>query len=516
LGQSSDKEKATARFDDHGRLWRFACTEPVVEPKAKVDDAAVERAEPVTEPKLVVEEPAAVPDIGDAPPIAGVPDTPPGIAGTDLETAMVPEGFGDEASPNDATTRDTTPDKPKNELDKLKSMLAESGTSLLEIQTAASVVRNDFAIGTPKYFFEKILFEPTDSNRTKDQVLLGVKFDQQPLQTVLHELSAISGLQLTIDVPTIATAGKDFNPKVDLQVENESTASVIRKVADSVGLTAIETDHGFWITVKSNNEFQEEAIGVSLLVDEPNDGFELVQLVSQLIYPGTWKAEAGGPDADPNQPKGTISFAEGRLKLNHSAVVIREVQKLIDGIKAVSREDANGSPLLKPIPWIDAGGFTKQLEPMNSVRVTIGKFIRGFNDDHGVQLLGDWHSLGQTGWTCDSMAPGRIEERSVGDVVKETAHGMGSAFYVVDEKTVWITAPQIANNIFLLKLYPLEKLADGRLTKQRLAHILADSLGSQMAQPGVAFYVLPKQKLVAVRAPQSLHRQLSVVFSAIK
>lgn len=491
---------------------------PIADPKIDVND----KEDPKPQPELETgkePETVTVPDIGAAPNIAGIPDTPPGIPGTpDMDKP--PAGFTAESpATNDANNDPLTksaPDDPGTEREQLNSVLAESGTSLLEIQSAASVARNDFAIGTPKYFFEKISFEAPNWNQAKDQIILGVKYDQQPLQTVLHELSAISGLQLTINVPAITSAGIEINPTVSLQVENESTGAVIRKVAQEAGLAAIESDQGFVISIEPNDEFEAQDINVALIVENKEEGLELVQLVSELVYPGTWKTDPPGPDAGSQQPKGTITFADGKLSLNHSPAAIREVQKLIDGLKALGRDDVDGSPLLQPIPWIDAGSFTKEFEPMNAVRVTIGKFFRGFQDSHDVRILADWSSLAQTGWTSDAMAPSRIEERTVGHVVKETAHGMGAAYYVVDDKTVWITSPQVANNIFLLKIYPLDKLGNGRMTQPRLAQVLSDSLGSQMAQPGVRFYVLAKKKLVAVRAPQLLHRQLNAVFSQIK
>ena len=494
--------------------------DPVVVPEPTVEPTVEPEVIAEPEPTVVDEEPIVEPDIGEAPAIAGISDTPPAIPGTEPSIEMETEGFGNEDSAEQPVADDSANsdelDQPKNELDQLKTILAESGTSLLEIQGAATEVRNNFVIGTPKYFFEKITFEPVNPARRKDQVLLKVAYDKQPLQTVLHELSAISGLQLTINVPAIATAAMEVNPSVELEIENESTASVIRKIADSVGLAAIETDQGFQISVKSKDEFEPKEIDVSSVIANETDGIELVQLVSSLVYPGAWKASAAEPDADPAKPQGTIAFADGKLKLNHLPSVIREVEKLTDGIKAASRNDMEASPLLQPVPWIDAGGFSKKVEPMNSIRITVGQFLQSFKDDHDVQLLADWESLGRVGWTSDAMAPGRMEERTVGDVVKETAHGMGAFFYVVDEKTVWVTAPEVANNIFLLKLYPLEDLAKGRLTRPRLAHILSDSLGNEMNQPGVAVFVMATQKLAIVRAPQSLHRQIRAVFSAIK
>jgi len=419
-------------------------------------------------------------------------------------------------APNPKDTATDSTGKPRSESEQLKTILAESGTSILEIQNAASVVRNDFAIGTPKYFFEKISFEAADPSKLKDQKLLEVNFEQQPLQATLHELSAISGLQLTIDVASISTAGLDVNPKIDLQIENETTANVIRKIAESAGLTAVESDFGFWITVKSVDEFETAELRVSLIVDDEQDSVQLMQLVRELVYPGTWKMNATDADIDPAKPQGTIAFADGKLNVHHAPAVIREVKELIDGIKASTGVTEKQSPLLAPVAWLDEGIFTKPIEPTNSVRVTIGQFMRQLNDNHGVQIMADWHTLGQTGWTSDSMAPGRIEERTVGDVVKEMAHGMRAFFYVVDEKTVWVTSPQRANNIFLLKLYPMEKLASGKLTKKRLVQILNDALGNQMNQPGVSFFLLAKQRLVVVRAPQSLHRQIRAVFEAIQ
>ena len=478
-------------------------------------ETEIETPEVIEKPeKIQPDESIAVPDIGDAPGIAGIPDSPPAIPGTE-PTEMETEGFGSESTAEKPVAENSATEEPTNQPDDIKSILAESGTSILEIQGAASVVRSGAAIGTPKYFFEKIAFEPADPVRRKDQVLLRVAYSKQSLQTVLHELSAISGLQLTINVPAISTAEMDVNPNVNLELENESTASVIRKIAQSVGLAAIETDQGFQISVQPKDDFEQQDVSVASVIENEAEGLELVQVVKQLVYPGTWQTDPAAP-ADPTKPMGTATFADGKLTLNHAPAVIREVEKLIDGLKAAARNDSESSLLLQPIPWIDAGSFTKETESTNSIRVTIGKFLRSFKDDHDVQLLADWQSLGNSGWTSDAMAPGRMEEKTVGDVVKETAHGMGAYFYVVDEKTAWITTPEVANNIFLLKLYPIDKLANGRLTPPRLARILSDSLGNQISQPGVAFYILARQKVAVVRAPQSLHRQLRAVFSAIK
>ncbi len=504
--------------------------EPVVEPKSDSDVAipVEDKVTPATDATpeevpgdLVLDTP---PEIGAPPMIDGVTETAPKVSGNVTERKTEVEGFGDSPATDIAMSSDppaVTPSvevaEPSNELDKLKSILAETGTSLLEIQGAASNVRNELAVGTPKYFFEKFPLELDDPTRRKDQVLLEVTYEKQSLQTVLHELSAISGLVLTIDVPAIAAAGVDFNPLIDLRMENESTSSVVRKVADSVGLAAVETDQGFWITLKENGDLKQDSISIAAIIENEEDAQELIRVIRQFVYPDSWKPDVADPNIAPaQQPKGTINFANGKFELTNTPAAIQEAQDLVNGIKAATRGDLGGSRLLKPVAWLDKGAFAKAYEGENSVRVPIAKFFRKLANEYEVQVIADWRVLTQNDWTTDAMAPSWINERTLGEVVKETAHGLQTSFYVANENTVWLTSPEVANQIFVLKLYPIEKLAGGRLNTERLNRILFDALGPQLNQPGVSTTLLSGKKLAVVRAPQTLQRQIRAVFTAIE
>ncbi len=458
------------------------------------------------------------PEIGNAPPIAGIPSMPPEVAIDDAKL----EGFGDpttaEKKPPAAEPGAKVPDVPDatDEFEKLKSILAESGTSLLEIQGAASNVRSELAVGAPKYYFERTSFELLDPVRRKDQILLGVKYQQLPLQTVLHELSAISGLILTIDVPSIAAAGIDFNPEVNLKTENESTATVIRRVAESVGLVAVETDDGFWITIEDDGQLKKLDVSIAVIVDNEEEAQDIIRAIKALVYPNSWKNDvADANDAVQPKPAGTIAYADGKLQLENTSGAIREIQSFVEAIKASAQGDLKSSAMLNPIVWLDSGAFANAYDGENSIRIPVSKFFQKLAKENGVQVIADWRSLARNDWSTDAMAPGWMDERTIGNVIKETAHGMEASFYVANEKTVWLTSPQVANDIFVLKLYPVEKLAGGRLNKERLSRILFDSLGAQLNQPGVSLELLAKQKLVAVRAPQSLQRQIRAVFEAI-
>ena len=450
----------------------------------------------------------------------GISDTPPEIA-TELNTGNAeptPEGFGDDTEVASSDKSELKTESPESdESTSVKAILAESGTSILQIQNAASIVRNDFAIGTPRYFFEKVRFDQVNPTKQKDQVLLKVVYNNQSLQTVLHELSSISGLSLTIDAPLIAVAELDFNPKVSIEIENESTGAVIHKVAQSVGLVATETDQGYLLTAKGNAKFEETAISIKPLIKNDNDGVALAEVVRKMVWPGTWEADKDDSD-DPAVPveRGSCAFRDGKLEIKHAPAATTEVRMLIDGLKKVGDADApRESKLLKPVPWIDSDAFIKPFKSVNKVRVPIGQFFRQILDEYDVQIIADWQTLGATGWTSDSMAPGRIDEPTIGDVMRETAHGMEASIYFIDEKTVWITSPFVANNIFLLKIYPLKDIVKGPLSAGRLESVLTESLGAQIGQRGVAFSLLASQQVMVVRAPQTLQRQVAAVLDQL-
>ena len=482
-------------------------TPPPTEPEPIADPETPDSPEAPADTNEIETEPD--PPIVEDPLVSVVPDEPPAIPGLELPDTPQPEP----ETPAVATAI-TEPDD-RNEAAILRSVLAESGTSMLKLQNTASRARENFSIGTPKYFFEKV-DSPIDFTDRKDQQLLGVSYKQQSLQTVMHELASISGLRLTINAPEIAAAGQNINPEVTLTVENESTGSVIRQIAESVGLSATETDKGFVISRNRSDSLAQQNISVAAIIENEQDGSALAKQIKELVWPGSWKDDATNPPANGQAPQGQCQFADGNLELEHFPAAIEEVQRLVAGLKAAQRSDQNGSELLQPVQWIDQGDFDRPFNPQNSVRISVGDFFRSLNKDYQIQIMADWHALGETGWTSDSLAAGWMEEPTLGDVIRETARAMGAGVYVVDDRTVWLTTPAAANNIFLLKLYPLEKIAKGKLNESSIRQIMREALGEQMNQPGVVVSFLKPQNLMVLRAPQMLHRQVEAVLGKLK
>ena len=89
---------------------------------------------------------------------------------------------------------------------------------------------------------------------------------------------------------------------------------------------------------------------------------------------------------------------------------------------------------------------------------------------------------------------------------------------MIDERSVWLTSPEAANQIFLLKLYPLQRIAKGKLNEVALREIFREALSEQVFGPGVSlsFQRISQQVLMVFRAPQTLHRQVESVLKELQ
>jgi hypothetical protein len=457
------------------------------------------------------------------PPEMVVSETPPEIIGEppSVDVSVTPENddakteTSTDAASGNSIANNSVPSVKDTDMETLKSILADSGTSLLEIRGAASNVRGDEAIGTPKYYFEKSPPAKLDFNRQKAMKLLGVSYDKLPLQTVLHELSAISGLALSIDVPTISAANLPLNPPVTIKLEDETTASVVRSVAQSVGLAAIETDVGFWISTKGDNPRIKRSFSIGDFVEGEIEERAFVNLITRSIYPQTW-VDASAPDLPEaiEAGKGTIEISKGELIVEHATAAVSETERLVEAVKQAMNGQFD-SPLFEPVPSLSSGSFGGKYNGQNSIRISLSKLIDDFAANYDTTLIVDWQSLGKSNWTPGSMAHGWIDEETVGDAIKESAHSMRASKYLADDNSAWLTSSEIAFNIFEIKLYRVGRLAGGKLSQRRLEQIFRNALGNQLQQPGVSVSLFAGEEIAVVRAPQSLHRQIGAVVSAL-
>lgn len=404
----------------------------------------------------------------------------------------------------------------KREIEAIREILEQNGTSLSKVRSEAAATPYRGKVGLPKYVFEKSDFKAVDFQKQKNMLLPGVSYKALPLQAALHELAKISGLVLAIDVPSLTASGAMLNPEVTLTLKDQDVSMVAGAIAESVGLRALETDDGFLFTVPDVDQVDSSEIDVSDLVNADATGEQCVQLVTAMVFPNGWLLPGDDESVDGTGGKGTIEFQRGNLVVTHQAVVVREVQKLVDAIRELKSGDEFTSTMLQHVVSLSDGQFAKPYAAKRTVRPALGQFLSELQSESSVLAIADWSALAPAGWTPDSMASAWIDEPTVGDVIEEFAHAIGAAYYVVDEQTVWLTSWEKASNMFEVKLHSTAEIAGGKLNSRQLSRLLSDALGPQTRQPGVAIRLFDNGKVLAVRAPQAVQRQVRSVLQTLK
>ena len=395
-----------------------------------------------------------------------------------------------------------------NSLGKLSALLERTGTSILEIQDLALAERDRFGVGQPKYFIEPVEHDPANLERQLAIPIDGAQYQSVSLRQIFAELTAISGLTFSIDPIATARQGLPTNPKIDLMIQSKTLEESVNALATAASMNLQKLDTGFKFGVSPQTDLMESTYDLAPIIGDNQElSKELAALTMGFVAAGSWPenptAEQPSVTAEgttlkikqtgwPQQLAGDVIAALAAIKQNKQA-------ELQNNVVVVSSSVAPGSPLSKP-PQLKLG-----------IRRTLSQLFEELEANTEVSVLADWHALAGLGWTPDALAPGRIDEPTANDLIRQIAHSMGLTIYVVDEKTVLLTTFENAASIFDLRVYSIRSLTAKGIDSKDLERLITESLGAQMGAAGVRLQVIDSCESLIVRAPQSLHRQIETV-----
>jgi len=503
-----------------------------VDPKAPANDKPVDVADnPVPDAGALNKEPkvteAATTETADTPPLTEPTDAPPTVdaPASPPKVDVTPPPLGSNKRPTEIESEATNPKvpdpgTPAGESEKaekvpetIEAILELNGNSILQVKDAAEFARDRNSTGQPKYFVEKRPFD-VEVEKQKQQIVPRVGYKNVSLQVALSELSSVTGLTFSVETPLFQSASISPNPELNFLLEDEKTEVVIKQLASKVGAVATSTATGYVLAPDADANRVLQSIDVGLPAADKAARLALEQLIRNLIYPESWSTgAAGGVEGN------TLQFKDGDLEILAPVSVIRECQ---DFIKVYAELRTGAEPLgnheaLIPFADLSKGKFAQEFKSYNAVRVPISQWLANVEKNYGLTVMCDWNRLQQqSGWTSQAMAPSRMTEETVGDAISEIAHSLGAAVLVVNDSTVWLTTFDTATSIFYVKCYPLKRIGKARLTGRQVLEIVREALGREMTLPGTVVQLLADDAWFAVRAPQSVHRQIDAVLRAVE
>ncbi len=399
----------------------------------------------------------------------------------------------------------------------ISDLLEESGTSMTEIHDLAAAYREQQLIGQSKYFVEKP--DPLDPKVFEglNYPCEGIQYVDKSLIVVLHDISQISGVPISLDANSIQFLGIDIGKNVSIKSTETTFASIVNEIvaANDFGLV-LEYDgthDALLIAPVRLPGTGNSSVQIALPNLESKDRAavdQFVSLVKRIIAPEIWTAE--------NDP-GTIDIQGDHLEITAPPLVGKHVQAFIEKwnagkMIAGGNEDSSGSLttlLTIAQPMMDASFQIDAMYP-----VPLETYLAKIHLQTGKNVIVDWHSLLAEGWNPQTMLPPDIVEKNLRDFLRQICRAMELTYRVIDEKTVQITTFSTAARETDFEVYSCAKILE-RLTHEQLVQLLQQALGLEIqSQPNLRIFLDAESKSLFVTAPQFIHRQIKAILDRLQ
>ena len=399
-----------------------------------------------------------------------------------------------------------------SKLGELSNLLERHGTSILEINDLAAIIRNSQLIGLPKYHFEKPdPFDTTLLERLQDPCA-GVQYKATPMIVALREISFITGVPFQFDIDAISCKNIDLSTPVDIKVVDKDFLSIVRELVRPLALTVVFDGTEIpWITPIDHQTQIEVRYEIPKLSDP--DGKKLEQFVNSIknfIAPSSWTVEDDPP---------TIERFKNQLSIRQTPVIHSQIkaylEKIQNGLKLTSGELAPGDAF--PIRWAQAEAKTaKPFTGAFRIPVSIETMLNRIQQVSEVDVVVDWAAVLPTGWTPQTMVPGEIDENSTEEALRQLIRTMGLTSRFINENTIEITTFEAAAKSTELEVYSCHKILNGDLTPDALMQAIQGALNFNLNQlNNIRVVYEPECECIIAVAPQLVQRQIYAILQRL-
>ena len=401
----------------------------------------------------------------------------------------------------------------ESDLGNLTALLEASGTSLLDFKDLTASIRTQQNVGIPKYIMSFPEPSRLDIQRQLEMPIGGVKFDSVPLVQVVQHLTSITGVPITVDARSIASAAKPTNPNVSITKSDSNLEGVLTEILAPLGLSHQINSTGLTIGVFPAPTMTEATFDLPKISGDDIDGKKrIVAAIQIFVDPISWAR-----DDDP----ATINLEGNQIVVRCSPNAQTQIASLLsklDSSLALKRNPDDANALT------DTESRWSSIEPLlaknpglsHSVQSEIGSFLSKLHSRTGLSTVVDWQNVVSQGWTPQTIVPGNILEPTVEKAVAELARAMDLTFRAVDKSTLMITTFEQSARIVDLEIYPVGSLVPDRLKANQLARLVSEALGTQLQSERVKFIFEPNCHCLIVSAPQQIQRQVEALVERLQ
>ncbi len=405
----------------------------------------------------------------------------------------------------------------------LSSLLEKKGTSILEINDLAAVIRNSQMLGLPNYHFSKPEpFQPEQLERLKDRCA-GVQYENIPLLVTLREISLITGVPFQIDVDAISKEDIDLATPVNFKVVDKNFIELADEMLAPHQLTIDFSDSQIpRVTTIDAQKIIEARYELPKLADLSEEKIvQFTKSIKTFIAPQSWDNLQNEPLATPvpEEEQTGISTDGNQLLVRQTPRNQARIKDYLGKIQAglqMKNGDLSGADVFKN-RWSEAQQKTSQ--PFTSdfrSPVSLETMLNKIQQVSNVNIVVDWESVLPTGWTPQTTVPAKIKEKSVEDAVHQLARTMELTSRYIDSNTIEMTTFDTAANSKELEVYSCHEILSDNMTPEALMQAMQGALSFKTDQlNNIRVIYEPECECIIAFAPQLVQRQIQAVLDQL-
>jgi hypothetical protein len=332
--------------------------------------------------------------------------------------------------------------------------------------------------------------------------ILEVEYALKPLADICQDLTSFSTIPITLDPDALALVKVTPRTPVTVKLKDTTVAAVLDAALRplKLGYTVV----GQQIVVSRpplpDGQLRQLSHPVGDLVGNDNQNLQqLAAIIVDAIQPQSWQINGG---------QGTIKTEMPNLVIQQQETILFQVIQFCEklrtarGLPAQSKFDP---ALFRLEPrWSRA-------QPKLATRVTLNfaeptplvRIFKRLTDDTGVSILVDWVAVAELGWNPDGAATLSANQEPLGELLTRLLQPLDLAYRAIDETTVQVTAPPLAQLRNEVELYPVGDLLSPAVTApQLLQRIREQFLTRDLAGVVPVFCVDPPSKHLIAALPQ--------------
>ncbi|HRF01210.1 MAG TPA: hypothetical protein PLI18_11875 [Pirellulaceae bacterium] len=489
---------------------------PSPDDSATTDPAAADDSDPEQgtdgDSESTSDDPGADVPPGDALPNPIVPDSPPIGAipsGPDPNplAALLGNGSGDATSSDDAPPAGLGTDEARP-FDVVLDDLASLGAIMEEtpFDKARVMADQELRIAYRSRFDPQEVTvnrpKPRDPqlDRQIDLPLPGLTLPPMPLLKFVDFVSRTAGTPLQIDPEALVAVGATLESEVSFSGDETTLGQVVQQALAPIGLGLGRTGDVLVVGLPDAEvpvERTHDASGLSSFAAAHPD--LLVEVIRSMVDPPSW-AEGNGT---------SIALEGTQLKVVQRPATHVRIERFLAQWKGF----VDGDDATIAATEAQAAQARERLTTRVSIEhlqeVPLVQLAREFSALAGIDILVDWVTLGEEGWSGDTTLSCNVEDLPLGLALDETLRPAGLTFRIVDARTLQITTRAALLDRPETRFHDVRALVAAGITPDDLAERLPLVFAAVGVQdPTRRFFYDPDAGLLIAALPQPQQRAL--------